>query len=351
VSSTFLLYGANGYTGGLIAHEAVARGLCPVLAGRNGPAIERLARDLGCEARSFSLADHDPTATAAHLTDIGAVLNCAGPFAATAEPLMDACVAAGVHYLDITGEIDVIEAAARRDQQANGRGVVVMSAVGFDVVPTDCLAATLARRLPSATHLELAIATTGGLSQGTANTALAALPWGGRARRDGRIVRVPIAWKLKKIPFSDCARWATTVPLGEVASAYYSTGIPNIEVYLAAPRHAIRRLRSWRWLLPLLRIPAIKNLVRRQIVPEGGGPSEAQRHAARSTLWGSVRDNSGREVTATLDTLGGYTLTVHTALESVRRVLAGDVSPGFKTPSLAFGAEFILAMPETKLAI
>jgi short subunit dehydrogenase-like uncharacterized protein len=350
LETTFLLYGANGYTGELIAREAVARGLRPTLAGRNRNAIEQSARELGCPARIFSLSRSDVGAIASQLTGAGAVLNCAGPFAETAETLMDACVAAGVHYLDITGEIDVIEAAARRDPAAKVREIVLLPAVGFDVVPTDCLAAMLSARLPSATHLELAFATSGGMSQGTANTALATMPRGGRTRVDGRIIKVPVAWKMKNVPFSDRSRWATTIPWGDVSSAYYSTGIPNIEVYMAASRRGIRRMRWSRWLMPLLRIPAVRHAIRRRIVRDNG-PSEEARRAGRARLWGCVRDDSGSQFTATLDTLEGYSLTVHTALESVRRVLAGDVSTGFKTPSRAFGAEFILTMPQTSVTI
>ena len=229
----WLLYGASGYTGRRIAEEARRRGLRPILAGRDPRKIRSLAERLGCPARVFPL--RSVAGITEDLEGVRAVLNCAGPFSATAEPMMDACLAAGVHYLDITGEIAVIEAAAARHQRAVAAGVSLIPAVGFDVVPSDCLAAMLAERLPGATHLQLAFRLTGSPSAGTAKSMLEALPRGGRARIAERIVRVPVAWKTREIPFRDGRRMAVTVPWGDVASAWHTTGIPNVE---GVPRHA-----------------------------------------------------------------------------------------------------------------
>lgn len=343
----FLLYGANGYTGELIARRAVRRGVKPVLAGRNREAIERLAAELACEHRVFALDAADAVGAAAHLAGVSAVLNCAGPFAATGVPMMEACLHAGVHYLDITGEIAVIEAAAARGDRARERGITLLPAAGFDVVPSDCLAAMLATELPGATHLQLGFAAIGRMSRGTAKTALEGLADGGRARIDGKIARIPAAWKMREIPFRSGKRLAMTIPWGDVASAYYSTGIPNIEVYIAAPKRQITWMRRLRWAVPLLRLGPIKRLLRRAIEKQPPGPTEDQRRRGRSSLWGLVRDAGGREVSGTLETMEGYELTMHTALESVQRVAAGQVSPGFQTPSLAFGKDYILHFPET----
>ena len=154
-----MIYGANGYTGRLIARHAVERGLRPVLAGRNREAITALAVQLGCEAASFDL--HQAAQIAEHLRGFSAVLHCAGPFSRTARPMMDACLLAQADYLDITGEIDVILAAVLRDEQAQQAGVALIPAVGFDVVPSDCLAAMLAERLPGACVLQLAFSSAG----------------------------------------------------------------------------------------------------------------------------------------------------------------------------------------------
>ena len=253
----WMLYGANGYTGRRMAEEARRRRLRPVLAGRNPAEIMALANRLDCRGRAFPL--RSVQAIAGQLRGVRAVLHCAGPFSATAVPMMEACLAAGVHYLDITGEIAVIEAAAARHRRALAAGVSLIPAVGFDVVPSDCLAATLAQRLPTATHLQLAFRLIGTPSPGSAKTILESLPRGGRVRTAGRIVRVPIAWKSRDVPFRDGTRMAVTVPWGDVASAWHTTGIPNVEVYLAMPPAQIRGLSRFGRLLPLLQPRALQD--------------------------------------------------------------------------------------------
>jgi short subunit dehydrogenase-like uncharacterized protein len=345
----WMIYGANGYTGRLVAEEAVRRGQRPILAGRDADAICQVARALDCPNRVFSL---EPAAElAAHLQDVRLVAHCAGPFSATALPMMDACLAAKTHYLDITGEIDVIEAGASRDQPAREAGIALMPAVGFDVVPSDCLAATLAAELPDATHLELAFEAGGGLSPGTAKTSIEGLGHGGRIRLNGKITTVASGWKVREIPFQRGPRWAMTIPWGDVASAYYSTGIPNIEVYMSMPKSRINLLRWGRPLLSLARIGPVQRLWKRLITRKVHGPDAQQRAKSRSSLWGRVRNAAGATVEATMETQGGYPLTVLTTLATVERVLAGDAPLGFATPSQAFGKDYIQCVPETTIEI
>lgn len=342
--SNWLLYGANGYTGRLIAEEAIRRGIRSILAGRSAEKIEPLAGELGCPSRVFAL--DSPGQVADQLDGCRAVLHCAGPFSATAEPMMEACLARQVHYLDITGEIDVIESAAAKNDRAAAAGVTLLPAAGFDVVPSDCLAAMLHQRIPDATYLELAFTGTGAVSPGTARTMLQRLPGGGRIRCDGRIVAVPFAHKTREIPFREGPRPAVAIPWGDVATAWHSTGIPNIEVYLAMNRLQIRALRSMAPVLPLMqrfRGRLMERAIRRFIV----GPSAESRRTARGSFWGRVTNAAGETAEATLVTPSGYTLTVLTALASLEKVLAGEAPAGFCTPSKAFGAEFVLSIPET----
>jgi short subunit dehydrogenase-like uncharacterized protein len=263
--------------------------------------------------------------------------------------MIEACLATGADYLDITGEIDVIEYAASQSTRASQAGVALLPAVGFDVVPSDCLAAMLAERLPSATRLELAFSGTGGMSAGTAKTALEALPQGGRVRIDGQIRRVPIAWKTMEIPFRHATLWGMTIPWGDVASAYYSTNIPNIEVYTTAPRKQIASVQRFRFLLPLLGVWPISAIARRMIERRVSGPSDQDRQSMRSSLWGRVSDESGRAVSATLETLSGYHLTMLTAVAALQRTLARQVPRGYSPASQAFGRDFILGFPDTDI--
>ena len=270
----WLIYGATGYTGELIARRAAGQGERPILAGRNGQTVAALAAELDCTSRGISLEGSfgGPAAIAAALADVDTVLNCAGPFAHTAPALIAACLAARANYLDITGELDVIELAARHHEQARHAGVTLMPAVGFDVVPTDCLAAMLAERLPDAVRLELAFAMEGRVSRGTAKTMLAAVPTGGRARIAGQIERVPAAWKSQRVNFSDRPRWTMTIPWGDVSSAYYTTRIDNIEVYTAVPRATIAAIRLLRGPLKLLGWPPLARLVSLRDRPAGTRP-------------------------------------------------------------------------------
>jgi len=334
-----MLYGASGFTGRLIAKESVARGMKPVLAGRSADRIEPLGQDTGCPCRVFSLASADEVAK--HLDGISAVLHCAGPFSQTAQPMIEACIARGIHYLDITGEIDVIEWAAEQDKRACAAGVTLLPAVGMDVVPSDCLAATLSESVPSAVRLELAFSGELSLSPGTAKTIWQHIHSGGRVRRNGQIVCVPAAWKTMEIPFPRIPRWAMTIPWGDVASAYYTTGIPNIEVYAAVPRKQITRARRFRWLVAMAGFGPIQWIGRRWIERRVSGPDEKELHHGRTEFWGRVTDDNGNVAEAVLETPNGYTLTVQTSLAVLDEVLAGRVAPGFSTPAKALGSDFI----------
>lgn len=345
----WILYGATGYTGQCIAEEAVRRGLRPVVAGRNAAKVQRLAGKLGLNDRVFDL--DEAAALRQSIRKAKLILNCAGPFSATASPLMAACLAEQVHYLDITGEIDVIESAAALDQQAKTASVILLPAIGFDVVPSDCLAAKLIEKLPDASELQLAISGLTALSPGTAKTMLESAPQGGRVRIDGRLQRVPMAWKTREVPFREGPRTAMTIPWGDVASAYYSTGIGNIEVYAATSARQIKSLQRWRWLLPALSVRPLQSFMTWMIGKRLQGPTAETRERETASLWGCVQNRRGIHVEGTLTTPNGYSLTVMTALTAVERVLQLPPPPGFLTPSRAFGADFITAFPGCDLRI
>jgi short subunit dehydrogenase-like uncharacterized protein len=344
--STFLLYGANGYTGGLIAREAVVRGLRPVLAGRNAAAVASLASQLGLEHRIFAL--EDAAATRAGLAGMTAVLHCAGPFARTAGPMVEACLEARVHYLDITGELSVFELLAARDTEAMAVGVMLLPGIGFDVVPSDCLALHLQRRLPAATRLALGFRGVGRFSRGTATTIVENLHKGGVIRQGGVLTEVPAAWRTRDIDFGDGPTLAVTIPWGDVSTAYRSTGIGDIEVYTAVSRSQLRFMRMSRYLGWALRSPFVQGMLKRRIQAGPPGPTDEERAKGRTYLWGEVSDNEGHRTVSRLRGPEGYTFTMLTALAAVTRVLDGDAPPGYQTPSLAYGPDFVLQVPGVK---
>lgn len=344
-----LIYGANGYTGQLIVAECVRRGMRPILAARRADAVAPLAAAHGLETRVVSL--DDPAALARALAGVSVVLHAAGPFFRTSGPMVSACIANGVHYLDITGEIVVFEACRARDDEAKAAGVVILPGVGFDVVPTDCLAARLNDVLPSAQLLELAFCGGGGVSRGTLKTMVLGSPQGGAIRKDGRITRVPAGWKQQTIPFRDRARLATTIPWGDVSTAFWSTKIPNIHTYLVLPTNAVMIMKLMRHLDSVMAVPMVQQLIERQIDARVSGPSEQLRNSARMHVWGRVTHADGRTVEGTAETPEGYRLTAIAAVESAHRVLSSPPSPGYHTPSSAFGPGFLETLPECDLML
>jgi short subunit dehydrogenase-like uncharacterized protein len=259
--------------------------------------------------------------------------------------MADACLRDGIHYLDITGEIAVFEALAARDAEARDAGVMLLPGVGFDVVPSDCLAAHLVRRLPSATRLALAFDARGGMSRGTATTMVEKAGGGGMIRRNGLLEPVPAAWRTRRIDLGSGPTDVTTIPWGDVSTAFHSTGVGNIEVYTAMPPIARRAMIATRYLGWLLAAAPVRRALIGLVRSRAPGPSASTRAREVSRLWGEATDRAGRRVVARMTTPQSYALTALTAVAAVRKVLDGMATPGFQTPSRAFGADFILEVP------
>jgi saccharopine dehydrogenase (NAD+, L-lysine-forming) len=330
---TWMVYGAYGFTGTLVAELAVRRGLRPVLAGRDAAKLRPLAERLGLEHRVFGL-----ERAAGALEDVDAVAHCAGPFSATSGPMVEACLKSGTHYVDITGEIDVFEAVSRRDRDAKEAGVVLLPGAGFDVVPTDCLAAMLHDALPTATHLDLAFLVQGGASTGTALTAVEGSGGGGRARVDGEIRAVRLGHRRRTAHFRDRPREVGAIPWGDVSTAYRSTGIPNITTFTTIPGvlGALQPLTA-----PLLRTDLAQRLGR-ALAKRIGGPSGPTRAKTRCEVFGEVWDGDGHRVRAALTGPNAYDLTADSVIKAVQRL--ADTTPGAHTPSSAFGSDYVRAL-------
>ncbi|MFD1563701.1 saccharopine dehydrogenase family protein [Haloarchaeobius amylolyticus] len=345
---SLLIYGSYGYTGRLIAREAVARGGSPVVAGRDGRAVARQADALGVEGR---VVDLESSTLASHLERFDAVVNCAGPFADTAEPLVTACLETGTDYLDITGEFPVFECLRQRDDAAREAGITLLPGVGFDVVPSDCLAAFLAAQLPDGDALRLGIKSGGGLSRGTARTLVEHLGSGGVVRRNGRLIQVPAAFRTREIDFGDGPEHAVTIPWGDVVTAAHSTGIESIEVYAAAPSWATKGLAAVDSLGWLLERDPVETLLKRLVDTRLDGPDETQLATGSAVVWGEVTDEeTGRRARARLRTPNPYALTAESAVAAAERILEGRnrVPNGFQTPASAFGSEFALELSGTE---
>ena len=333
-----MIYGATGYTGRLVAAEAVDAGLRTVLAGRSAQKLESMARTFGLTTTAFGLDDVDRLAAA--LADIDVVLHCAGPFSQTAAPMFEACLVSGTHYIDITGEIAVFETLAARDEEARRAGIMVLPGAGFDVVPSDCLIADLAARYPGGHALRLGLATHSGVSRGTMRTVLESVN-DFRIRRDGVIARVAPGSLRHEFDFGDGPAAALVSALGDVTTAWWSTGIPNIETYSRAGRRfrmMTRVSRWWGWLLAGRMAQAVLN---KRVDRGTPGPSVAERRTSYGVLVAEIEDSGGGRAAARMRVPDPYGLTAKTAVAIAARALGGDFHVGYQTPSSAYGADFI----------
>ncbi|WP_266081552.1 saccharopine dehydrogenase family protein [Haladaptatus caseinilyticus] len=343
MTDELLIYGSYGYTGALVAKTAVDEGESPVLAGRQAEAVEAQATELGLDHQTFSL-EH-PAIIEQSVSHFDAVLNCAGPFSSTATPLIDACLETGTDYLDITGQIDVLESIAERDDDAIEADVTLLPAVGFDVVPTDCLAVYLADQVDNPTRLRLALDGLQTFSPGTGKSIVEGLHRPGAVHENGEIRDVPPAWRTRTFAFDGMHKKAVTVPWGDVSTAFYATNIPNIETYATVPEYAIKVMkRSGKFTRVLGSKPVqagLKTLIDNMV----SGPTAAQREQNVTRVVGEVETDDGEQVSAHLQTPDTYDLTAKTAIESARRVLDNGVEAGFLTPGEAFGSDYVLTFP------
>jgi short subunit dehydrogenase-like uncharacterized protein len=341
-----IIYGSYGYTGRLIAQLCKQRNLTVLLSGRKTNLLKQQASELGYQ---FEEVEIDDRPALLNLLQKGKlVIHCGGPFQHTAKQMAEACLETQTHYTDITGEIPVFEKLASFDAQAKQRGIVIMPGVGFDVVPSDCLAVHLKNRLPDATHLQLAFTMSkGGLSRGTAKTMIEGMGYGGLVRENGKLVSIPLGTRVQKINFGTFQRHAICIPWGDVSTAWQSTGIPNIEVYSGVPVSTIRLARLSKWFNGILRLRWVKDLLLKEIDKRSPGPSEKQRENGRSYLWGKVWNERGDEAQARLETSSGYKLTAQTAVLIAEKLINAPVRPGYFTPGSYFGEKLILEVEGT----
>ena len=320
---------------------AAREGMRPILAGRNELKLRAQAQKYNLEYRAFSL--ENMSALDSALNEAHAVLHCAGPFVHTFRQMAEACLRTKRHYVDISGEIRGFEALAALDNQAKQAGIMLLPGGGFDVVPSDCLAAHLKRRLPNAAYFRLFLRGVGaGFSRGTAKSAIENMHRQGMIRKDGALVQVPPAWKVLTQDFGRGPVKVVSVGWVDVSTAYHSTGIPNVETYFAFPRAVINLLYDMREIGPLLYNRPMKNLLKALINLFPPGPSEERRKNGFAIMIGEVTDDGGGRAVSKIQTREGYTFTAQATVEIMKRILSSDIKPGFQTPSQAYGADFVL---------
>ena len=344
---TIILYGANGYTGKLIARMARDYNVIPILSGRREDAIRPLAEELGLE---WVVADlNDPVSLDNLLAKAKIVLHAAGPFKYTAKPMIEACIRNGKHYTDITGEIMVYEMAKKYHEQAVAKNIMIMPGVGFDVVPTDCMAIHLKNKMPDAKYLKLAFASLGsGLSQGTATTMAEGMGQTSAERIDGKIRPVPLGHKGMTVDFGVKKLFVMSIPWGDISTAYTTTGIPNIVTY-TAQHPKVYKMLKYQWAFNwLLRTSFMRNRQMKKIRSKPAGPSDEQRSKSMSLVWGQVTNAEGQSIEGRLKAPDGYTLTAISSLIIARKILHGNFKAGYQTPAGCYGERLVLEVPGTE---
>lgn len=336
-----MIYGAYGYTGELVVRAAVSQGLQPIIAGRDGKKLKPLADAFGLEMRAFEVAR-----AKANLTNVAVILNCAGPFSTTASALVEACIDTHVHYVDITGEIPVFQFCHAQDARAAAAGIVLCPGAGFDIVPTDSLAAALKARMPDASRIDLAFSFGTKPSIGTAKTILESAASGGLIRRNHRLVSVPNAYRMRRIPFPAGTRWGVSIPWGDVFTAGVSTGVPDGLVYCALPLALGLTMRLTNFMRRLFAVPSVSNALYRLAERFfAGGPDADARVVERTEFWAQATNVHGQAITMKMSAPNVYAMTADTALAIAQRCLTDPGPGGYRTPSMLMGSAFFLERP------
>ena len=343
MKTQWMIYGANGYSAQLAAKKAVELGLRPILAGRNKEAIEAVANPLSLESRIFNL--DDVNAISGQLKDIKVLSHCAGPFSATALAMMKACIESGTHYTDITGEIEVFDSAQQLDLAAKQKKIVLCSGVGFDVIPTDCLANYLSSKMPDATDLTMGFHGNMSLSPGTAKTMVESLSEGMKVRRDGKLKTVGRGFEMRTIDYGKGKRLSAVIPWGDLSTAFWQTGIPNISIYTPFNKSKLAV-----YLFPLIKLvmklKLLQKFVKNKIDKNVIGPSEKMRQQGDTFVWGEVKNKNSETLAARIQVPNGYTVTMDGIIITAQFLLNYKGKGGCFTPSQLMGKELIHHLPD-----
>jgi short subunit dehydrogenase-like uncharacterized protein len=320
-----MIYGATGYTGRMAAECAAAAGTPLVLAGRGETPLVSLAARLGAAYRVFAL--DDSAVIDRSLEDVAVLLNCAGPFARTAEILMRAAIRHGLHYLDVAAELKGYRLAEALDVEARAAGVMLLPGSGGSVAMLGCLAGHAVARTNNPSSIRLAMHVAGGLSRGSAVSAMEGVTAETLARADGMLVARP-AGAIRKFDFGKGAVDCFQLTLPDLITIWRSTGVSDIETFVHVTGDGF----------PQGDLSALPD-----------GPSEQERLANRYQAVVEVTSSNGEVIRSVLDTVNGYTFTATAAAEAGRRVLAGEDRPGFQTPAMLFGDGFAETILDTTI--
>lgn len=321
-----LIYGAAGYTGKIIAARAKELNLDFEIAARQEDKIKVLAKELNVPFHVFNVEDKKGWQKA--LADKFVLINAAGPFEFTAKQAMNACLRAGVHYLDISAELATYQLAETLDNEAKSAAIQLMSGAGL-FVSYDALAVHLSKLVQEPQELKVGFRHYGGFSKGSIVSSKNIADLGILIRKNGEIIKNPNP-QSKVFSFGDQAVECIPTPLGGIVLSYKSTGIPNIEEFFSLK-------------LPALDIADLKA----ENLPDG--PSEEERASGRNGLSGEMTGKNGKVVKAYIDAPSGYALTPLSVVAVAGRILNNDFKIGYQSPGSAYGEEILNDIPNLYL--
>ncbi|CAO3675248.1 unnamed protein product [Umbelopsis ramanniana] len=359
---TVMIYGCTGYMGTMVS-EAIAQHpqlsqLC-VLSGRSKAKVRNLATQLSLPWCSFKLSD---SLIDHYLKDINIVLNMAGPYVETTEPLIMSCIRTHTDYLDISKEQQSLQLLFQTlSTQIQSANIIAIPGLGFDSVATDCLAALLRHHLPTATHLNMSFAFSNiadgipvsrGIWKSNVRNMFSAADMN-LACAEGAIQEVPLFYKSRNVTFPNAGK--TLVATAGGANCYIasrSTHIENIDTFIPIDVNIMRLiLFVWRVFAFLLRWIPLMHWFILHVMDYSltKGPSEYQRKGKRIDVWGEVRDaQQGKVIRGSIQVMEAYGFAQQAAIEGLLRIISDrHISPGVWTPSQAFGPEFVLSIPGT----
>lgn len=338
-----IVYGAYGYTGELIVEELQSKNLSVLLSGRSESKLSELSKKTGFPYKTVNLNDRDALL---NLAQVGIVMiHAAGPFKQTAGAMVEACISAKTHYLDINGDISVFEMIKSYGEQAEKAGIMLLPGTGFDVVPTDCVAMHLKNQMPDAASIKIAFATLGGgISHGTASTVVTRLGEPAQRRENGKLMPIPLGKNGLWVNFGNKTLFCMSIPWGDISTAFSSTGIPNIESFMAVKPGVYKLLKIQGLVNWLLRSNMVRRLIQKNIDAKPKGPNAEQRNKGGALVWAQVENPKGETMTASILTPESYNLTAKATVLIAEKILYNQFKSGYQTPAKAYGENLIFEL-------
>lgn len=335
-----IIYGSYGYTGDLIVEESLSKKTAILLAGRNEQRLKIQSEKTGYPYKAIDLNNHEALVELLKEGDV--LINAAGPFINTAPQMVEACIEAKTHYLDINGDIKVFELIKTFDEKAKFAGIMLMSGTGFDVVPTDCVALKLKNKMPDAISLKIAFANIeGGVSHGTASTVASRLGEKAVRRVNGKLVPISLGKNGMWVDFGEKKLFTMSIPWGDISTAYTSTGIPNIESFIGMKPGVYKLLKFQRLINWLLRTKMVRKFVQNKIDSRPAGPDREARSKSYSLVWAEAMNQKEETVIERIRTPEAYNLTATATILIAGKVLNGNFQSGFQTPAKAYGENLV----------